>query len=359
MTSRTRVALIGLGWAARHIWLQRLLRHPGYTVTAVVDPDERARAAALADTPSLAALADVTELDPAQVDLAVVAVPNHLHAAIAGRLLAQGLTVFVEKPVCLTSAEADQLAAAERAGESRLLAGSAARYRADVRGLYDAVGEVGEIRHVDASWVRARGVPGAGGWFTDRSRAGGGALLDLGWHLLDVISPLLGSADFRHVVGTTSEDFVAGGAGGAGWREDSGGGKGDVEDTARGFLVTEAGVSFALRASWASHEPLDVTSVVVEGSRGRLDLRCTFGFSPNRAGGPVLTLTRDGRVTPLPLPAEPVGAEYDRQLDELIPLLTDPTAVGQAVGEAQRTIRLIERLYDSARRRPATAGATR
>ncbi|WP_155375128.1 Gfo/Idh/MocA family protein [Catellatospora vulcania] len=359
MTGPVRVAVLGLGWAARHIWLQRLLRHPGYAVTAVVDPDPQARAAVQADAPAVRVLADVAHLDPAEVDLAVVAVPNHLHADIAARLLRQGLTVFVEKPVCLTSDEADALAAAERVGRGRLLAGSAARHRADVRALYEAAQEVGELRHVEASWVRARGVPGAGGWFTDRRRAGGGALLDLGWHLFDVLSPVLGDPVYQQVVGTTSEDFVAVGDGGATWRRDDAGGSGDVEDTARGFLVTDAGVSVALRASWASHEPLDVTRLVVEGSAARLELSCTFGFSPNRVGESSLHIVRDGRRQALPLAGEPVGAEYDRQLDQLLPILSDPSAQGRAVAEAQRTIGLIERLYESARRRPAVAAASR
>jgi oxidoreductase len=180
----------------------------------------------------------------------------------------------------------------------------------------------------------------------------------LGWHLIDVISPMLGPAEIRHVAATTSEDFVTDQARGAAWRGAAGGSAGDVEDTVRGFLVTRDGVSVGLRASWASHEPLDVTRIVVEGTDGWLELRCTFGFSPHRAHRATLLLTRDGRQISLDLPEEPVGAEYDRQLDDLLKLLADPTA-GQAVAEAQRTIGLIERMYDTARRLPAVTEAVR
>ncbi|MQY06289.1 Gfo/Idh/MocA family protein [Actinomadura macrotermitis] len=340
-----RTVLVGYGWAGRTIWLPRLQEHSGYEVTAVVEPDPRARAT----VPGARGLADVAEVDPAETDLAIVAVPNHLHAPVAERLLLRGVPVFVEKPVCLSVAEADRLAAAELAGGAVLLAGSAARYRADVRALHEEAARLGPVRHLDLAWVRARGVPGAGGWFTDRGRAGGGALVDLGWHLLDAAGPLLDDAEFAQVAGAVSADFVNSGDRRASWHAGGAdGAAGDVEDTARGFLVTAGGVSVSLRASWASHEARDVTRLTVEGEAGTAALTCTFGFSTNRWPGPALTRTRHGVTAAVPLPDEPVGAEYLRQLDRLPGRLADPASRGRAIGRARRTIATIERLYASA-----------
>ncbi|WP_405793839.1 Gfo/Idh/MocA family protein [Streptomyces sp. NBC_01506] len=350
-----RVAVVGLGWAAREIWLRRLHDHPAFEVVAVIDPNAAARGAARVRYPGIAVLGTAGELDPSTLDLAVVAVPNHLHGEVAEGLLKHGLAVFVEKPVCLTSAEARRLAEAERAGGGVLLAGSAARLRADVRALYAAVRDIGPIRHIEASWVRARGVPAAGGWFTHRELAGGGALLDLGWHLFDVAAPLLGPATFDQVAGAFSADFVASGEAAAGWRQDGATGDGavDVEDTARAFLVTHDQVSVALRTSWASHEPFDVTSFVIEGRSGKAALRCTFGFSPQREGSSRLVVTRYGEAVTQPLPEEPIGVEYDRQLDDLLTRLRDPAGRGAAAEETLRTIHVIEHLYASAR--PSTS----
>lgn len=380
-----RVAVVGLGWAARSIWLPRLAAHPAFDVVAAVDPRPEARAAvarggagagaeagAVAGARAVAGadmvvLSEVDELAADMVDIAVVAVPNHLHCAVASRLLANGISVFLEKPVCLTSGEADRLAAAERAGGAVLLAGSAARYRSDVRSMIEFVAEhVGRIRHVELAWIRAQGVPDAGGWFTRRRLAGGGALVDLGWHLLDTVTPLLGPVGYDQVAGTTSDDFVNSRSRQAAWRgpepvgadlgEESGerfgersDDNGDVEDTARAFLVTEGGVSVSLRASWASHEARDLTLIKVEGSAGTATLRCTFGFSPNRQDRSTLTCTRDGETFAIPVPAEPIGSEYDRQVDELPRLLADPDSRGRAIAETRRTIRVIERVYESAR----------
>ncbi|MCF2435731.1 Gfo/Idh/MocA family oxidoreductase [Streptomyces thinghirensis] len=184
-------------------------------------------------------------------------------------------------------------------------------------------------------------MPDAGGWFTSTSLAGGGALLDLGWHLLDTLASLLGPVHFGQVVGTVSDDFVrhgtAGRPGGVTdrWREAA---AGDVEDTARAFLTTDDGVSVALRASWASHSATDATRIRVDGSAGSALLECTFGFGPNRVARPGVTLTTDGITTDLPVPPEAVGAEYTRQLDVLPGLLRDPDQRGRAVEEAARTI---------------------
>jgi oxidoreductase len=345
---RRRVALVGPGWAGRELWLPLLRDHADFELVAAVDADPAARAAFTAAT-GVAVHPGVDALTARAVDLAVVAVPNHLHADVAGRLLTAGISVFLEKPVCVTSAEADALAAAERGGGT-LLAGSAVRYRADVEALRQAMTDLGEIRHVGLSWVRARGVPRAGGWFTQRDKAGGGALLDLGWHLLDTLTFLLGPERFTQVIGVTSDDFVNAGAWRAAWRQDQpGADAGDVEDTARGFLVRGDGVAVSLRASWASHEARDACLIQVEGSAGTAELRCTFGFSPNREPEPVLTVTRAGTTTRLAVPTEPIGVEYARQLDGLAAMLADPDNRGKAVTEARLIVRMIESFYASAR----------
>ncbi|MFG2736719.1 HAD-IA family hydrolase [Streptomyces harbinensis] len=355
-----RVAVAGLGWAATSIWLPRLAAHPAFTVTALADPDPDRVTDALPLAPGARPLGDAGDIRREDTDLTVVAVPNHLHAPVAGALLARGISVFVEKPVCRDQREAAALAASEASGGAVLLAGSAARQRADIGALAALLPKLGRIRHIDLSWVRAAGVPDAGGWFTQRAHSGGGSLVDLGWHLLDILPVLLGPTEITQVAGAVSGDFLTSGAGHAAWRgtgpgQEPPGAAGDVEDTARGFLVTTEGVSVSLRTSWASHEERDVTLVRVDGSEGSATLRCTFGFSPNRVRRPTLTLAQGGLLTPLPLDRETVGAEYDRQLDDIARQLADPDrARGRAIEETRRNVSVIERFYASAL--PARAG---
>src|SRR5690349_3217416 len=93
-----RLALIGLGWAVRELWAPRLSGHAGFTVVAVYDPDPSATAWAVARFPTARLLSEPGDLRPDEVDLAVIATPNHLHAATAISLLERGISTFVEKP---------------------------------------------------------------------------------------------------------------------------------------------------------------------------------------------------------------------------------------------------------------------
>ena len=313
----TRVAVVGLNRAGRDLWLQRLRAHRQYDVVAAVDPDP-ARRAGFRDDTGLPAFARVDALGIDRVDLAVVAE----QAQVGCALLSRGIAVFAAAPACLTSAEADALAAAERRGGAMLLAGSAARYRGDVRELGRLVPKLGRVRHVDLAWVLAHGVP----------TAHGGALNDLGWHLLDVLEPIIGPFHAEQVLGVTS-----------------GGPHSGVEDTARGFAVTDQGVSIALRAGRSAHAARDLTSIRVDGSTGTATLRCTFGLGPGRQPATELTLTREGRTEKVAVATEPVGAEYERQLDELPLMLAEPRNRGTAIAEIRRIVRIVERFAEPTR----------
>ena len=350
-TQPLRIALVGLGWAATSIWLPRLTASTSYLVVDGVDANAMARKTFERSLPTARIHESIEDLDPKQVDLAVVTVPNHLHASVASSLLASGISVFLEKPVCLDSTEAAQLARAELASTATLLAGSAAQYRTDVRALYETASSLGDIRHIDISWVRARGIPGGSDWFTQRSLSGGGALFDLGWHLIDVLSPILGGHELVHAVGTTSDDFVGDSSWGAVWKFGTPAvahPRIDVEDNVRAFMVTDDGTSIALRAAWASHHEHDTTKVRVEGSAGTALLECTFGFSPDRIGGSSLIRTEAGQSVTIDFPDEEIGTEYNTQLADIPRLLADPASRGSAIANAGRTIDAIERIYKSA-----------
>jgi oxidoreductase len=360
-----RLAMLGAGWAVDHIWAPALVGLPEFQVTVVADPSPDARQRALSLFDGARGLAAADELSAGEADLAVVATPNYLHGPMTASLLRRGIPVFAEKPVCLRSAEAAEIATAERAGGARLLAGTAAWHRADVKAFRALVGELGDLRSMELCWTRASGVPARGSWFTDRSRAGGGVLIDLGWHMLTVGLRLLGWPAVDAVVGAVSRDFMDSGASNASWHEATGatGETVDVEDTARAAFRTVSGVLCSLTVAWASPAGTDCTRIVLEGSAGRAELTCTFGLSPNRIPQPRLRVCRAGRSEEIDLPAEPAGAEYRTQLELVPALLMDPEPPGAAAREAEQVVDLVARIYQSAglgqpSSRPYGTGAT-
>ena len=123
-----------------------------------------------------------------EIQAVSVAVPNFLHVPIGLDAIAAGKHVLIEKPLARTTAEGEKLVrAAEDAG---LVLGIVfnRRSRADMQALKQHIdrGRAGEIYHARAYWNRRAGIPGLGSWFTSKDGAGGGPLIDLGVHVLDM-----------------------------------------------------------------------------------------------------------------------------------------------------------------------------
>lgn len=145
------------------------------------------------------------------VDAVVIGTPNALHHPQAMAALAAGKHVLVDKPMAVTVAEGEQMAAAAADAGCVLLVGHMWRYRDEVIAARDriAAGSVGRP-------VRTRGYGihagwGPQGWFTDPALAGGGALIDMGIHAVDTVRFLLGDPSPKRVVasvGTAYGDYA-------------------------------------------------------------------------------------------------------------------------------------------------------
>jgi oxidoreductase len=346
-----RVAVVGLGWVARAVWLPRLAADSTYDVVAAVDPALAGTTVDFRGAP-VDVVADVAALPPGCADVAFVLSPNDTHADVAGRLLAAGVPVFLEKPACRDRAELERLVAAGAVTGAPLVASAAVRYRADVGVLAGlvAAGALGAVREVDVSWVRARGVPGTGTWFTSRARAGGGAFLDLGWHLLEVARLLAGERAVRRATAVASADFVARPEAASTWKPPNTArvAPPDVEDTMRAYAVLDDGTGLLVHAAWASHEPVDRTVVAVTGTDARAVLTTTFGFSPRRVERPSCVLFGPDGPCEVPLPPSAVGDEYGAQLADLPAVLAAEGTSERTVAEAGWILDVVAACYASA-----------
>lgn len=186
--------VVGYGWVARDHMHPALLA-AGHRVVGIVDPAEEAQAAAAArgafTVPHLEAL-----LPRAQA--IYVATPNHRHAEPVARALAAGVPVLCEKPMAATLDDARAIARAART--SRTLYGTAFDQRhhpahLTLRAMIKdgRIGRVVAVRIVYACWVDPLWSPtGAANWRADPEAAGGGAVMDLALHGLDLAQLLLG-----------------------------------------------------------------------------------------------------------------------------------------------------------------------
>jgi predicted dehydrogenase len=200
MAERLAWGIMGCGWVARDYGGPAIAGSRNGRVAALYDPDPLSLARAAALFPGAAAHADLAAfLAVPGLGAAYVAAPNHVHRALVEAAAGAGLAVLCEKPMATALADAEAMVAAcARAGVRYATAFDQrfhGAHRAMARLIADGrLGTVTAVRIVYACWLPADwpGAEGGDNWRIDPSRAGGGALMDLAPHGLDLAATLLG-----------------------------------------------------------------------------------------------------------------------------------------------------------------------
>ena len=267
-----RVGVIGLGFAGT-THLDAYAALPGVKVVALAGQEEP-RLQELGATRGVPDLYHDWEDLVARDDLDIVSigVPNHLHHPIAIAALASGKHVFCEKPLANTGDLAQGMSDAARRVNRVLEIAFNHRRRADVQFLSRqlASNDIGRIYHARGSWRRHAGIPGLGSWFTNKEMAGGGPMIDLGSHVLDIVLHLMGEPRVTAVSAVAYGELGRAGRGGATSAGKTGGTRAfEVEDFASALLRLDDGASIHLEAAWANYSA-DEEDISVEllGSTG-------------------------------------------------------------------------------------------
>jgi predicted dehydrogenase len=254
--SPLRVGVAGLGYAGTtHI--TAFSKHPATQVMAIAGK-EQDRLVSLSDqfdVPKTSTDWEDLVTDP-EIDIVSIATPNALHHPIAVAALNAGKHVFCEKPLSITKLQAQEMVAAAKANQRILEVAFNYRRRQDIALVRQMVAsdELGAIYHSRVSWKRRAGIPGMGSWFTSASLAGGGALIDLGPHIIDSLLYMLGEPRVIRASAVTHGALGRAGYGGMDRAQQMAGtGKFEVEDLAAALLRLEDGSSIALEITWASH----------------------------------------------------------------------------------------------------------
>jgi len=258
VAKKVGVGIIGAGWPGQQH--ARALRASQRAVLYACAEANRERATEFERTFSPNKLySDYAELlgDP-QVDAVVICLPNFLHFPATLAALQAGKHVLCEKPPTTNGAEMKVLREeAEKRGLIYFF-GRQFRFSPAMRAAKEliAADRLGKIYFAEAVFIRSRGIPtGVGGWFTEKKRSGGGALIDIGIHALDAVWYLMGTPrpisvsaqvfrNFAHLVRTTIFD---------------------VEDAAYAFIRFENGAVVQLKTSWAGNLTDEIPPVRVSG----------------------------------------------------------------------------------------------
>lgn len=254
---RPRIGFLGVGWIGRNR-MEAMIATDRIEVAAIADalPGNAAEAALL--TPDAAQLVSPDTLLDRDLDGIVIATPSALHAAQAIQALERGIAVFCQKPLGRNRAEVEAVIAAARKADRLLGVDLSYRGTAGMRAIRDRVreGALGHVHAIDLTFHNAYGPDKP--WFYDPALSGGGCMMDLAVHLIDLA---LWTLDFPQVEGIDADLFCKGRA-----LTDR---AAQVEDLGFATIRLAGGTVVRVAASWHLHAGQDaVIAADFHGDRG-------------------------------------------------------------------------------------------
>ncbi|HZK34335.1 MAG TPA: Gfo/Idh/MocA family oxidoreductase [Bacillota bacterium] len=251
---KIKIGLIGAGNIAQNAHIPAYLKMKDARLTAVCDIN-RARAADVAQKYGMKHVTtDIDELIALDdVDAVSICTWNNSHAQAAISAAKAGKHVLCEKPMAMTVEEATAMKKAAYENNITFMMGFVNRFRSDSKAIKDMekAGRLGDIYYAKTGWLRRRGTPL--GWFTDLSKSGGGPVIDIGVHVIDLTWYLMGKPKPIAVSATSySEigDYKTKGVGR--WVAfDTDDLVFETEDSASGLIRFDNGASMTFDVSWA------------------------------------------------------------------------------------------------------------
>lgn len=230
---------------------------------------------------------DIDELfQDSDIDAIVVAVPNCFHRSVAISAMEAGKDVFLEKPMALSAVECREIDQVARRQDRILQIGFVNRYTPHAMTAKRFVddGRIGKVYHAKANFYRRRGIPGLGGWFTTKAMSGGGPLIDIGVHVMDLAMHLMGypkplraSGKVYAQFGPRMGDYLYEKMWAGPPKQE---GTFDVEDSAHALIRLDGGATLEVNVTWAGNfkeEGPFKNSIALLGDKGGLSFNLYEG----------------------------------------------------------------------------------
>ena len=189
------------------------------------------------------------------LDAVAIAAPNFLHAQMTVAALKAGKHVLCEKPMATKLADAVAMVAEAKKAKKRLMVNMAMRFNGAHQALHEQIakGDLGDVYYAKSQWIRRKGMPlvdfprtgsmGRGEWFVKKRLAGGGATVDIGVHMFDLVWWLIGAPKPTSVLASQFSKLLP-------KRVATVGVKGDVDDLASAYVKFNAGQAMFFEVSW-------------------------------------------------------------------------------------------------------------
>lgn len=336
--AKLKAAVIGVGMGRHHI--AGYQTHPEAEVVGVADVDETRLKEIGGEFKVKNLYTDHRKmLAVEKPDIVSVATPNKYHRELTVDALRAGAHVLCEKPMAMNAQEAREMLDVAAEVKRRIMINFSFRFTPASQALKAEVerGTFGEFYCGRTVWHRRRGVPRMGSWFGQKELSGGGPLIDLGVHRLDLALWLLGYPEAEWVL-ARSYDFLATARARAEHQRYS------VEDLAAGFITFKNGVSLELEASWLAHiaEPELMETRLLGTKAGLVQRNIGGGYNFEAFA----YTEREGTLYDMQLAAtaEKTRSAYHTFVDSIVAGKPHP-ATGE---EGHRVMQILDAVYQSA-----------
>ena len=278
-----------------------------------------------------------------QLDLVSICTPNFLHAQICIAALRSGINVHCEKPLALNADEVKRIIEEKDKSSKKLMVALNNRFTneaAHVNRLAEE-GFFGDIYHVKCGWKRNSGIPGIGKWFTNKKLSGGGPLIDLGVHFLDLALYFMGFPKPESVYGAAYSNFGKSSSRiRAGYKSEKNG-IFDVEDTAVGYVRLNNGATIDFDFSWASNIEEEQKYVELLGTKGGLSF----------ANGKIKLFRQFGNTCYTMVPDIKTLPAAQKECQHMVECIVNDKQPLSSPEQAYELMQIIDAIYTSASRK--------
>ena len=357
MRSSLNAAFIGCGAIAQKKHLPLAAENPCLHIKALYNPTtsvaESCKAAfGNADTLVVHSADEIFARD--DIDVVFISSPNYTHADYTIAALQSGKSVICEKPMAMTSEQAQSMLEASLRHGRLLHVSYQNRYTYQAQYAKRLVedGFLSKIYYAKAYALRRRAVP-TWGLTTNKELSGGGPLIDIGSHAIDLALWLADCFEPQYAAGTAYSDITRAGSEANFWGSwDTG--KNTVEDCALGFVVMKNGMTLSVESSYAMNISEEKeASVDLYGTTGGLELRQQEGLTLiHELGGKMCISTNTLQETPRSLtPANRAMTASQREHEAITQMLLEGKTFDPGAAQAVAVTRIVEALYASAERK--------
>ncbi len=344
-----KIGIIGAGGISQVAHIPNFQKIDGVKVEAICDINEE-KLNYVADKFNIPKkFTDWEKMVEEDMDAVVICSPNVFHAVQSIKAMENGKHVLCEKPICLTVKEAEDIFKTVEKTKKVFMGAFPRRFLGETVVLKKLVndGFFGEIYYLKASYLRRRGIPGLGTWFTSKKLAGGGPMMDVGVHMIDMVLYIAGLTDPKIVFGATFEKFKDKAVDG-GWppaetrKGDKPTGKMEVEDLANGFVKFSNGAVLFVEASWAGNSEVGLKGSLF-GTKAGAQLP-----DPLDNKNPVRIYTETNGVVSDIIPEIPKIDTYFEEVKHFIECIREGKQPITKKEEIIGVVKIIEGIYKSA-----------